>query len=104
MVMKQNELFQEIVRIVGDADGLSAALHSIQSLLAAEWGGAILIIRPASSALSFPHNVCEFLESRDFPFRGLYTAPLKTGAASAGTLVACIGTWGTPGEVLRSVT
>jgi hypothetical protein len=104
--MKENELFREIVRIVRDENGLSAALHRIQSLLASEWGGAILIIRPASAAaaVSFPPAICEFLESREFPFRGLYTAPLQSGTLSQGTLVACIGTWGVSGEILRRVT
>src|SRR4051794_715263 len=105
MIMKEKALSREIARIAQDADSLSAALNRIQFLLAAEWGGALLIIRPvrAASTAPFPPKVCEFLDSRDFPFRGLYTAPLETGAASAGTLMACIGSWGAPGEAHRTI-
>ncbi|MEO8660130.1 MAG: hypothetical protein ABI693_16795 [Bryobacteraceae bacterium] len=104
--MKEKELFREIVRIAHDAGGLNDALHRIQSLLATEWGGALLVIRPASTSkvTSFPPVVSSFPESRDFPFRGLYVAPLRSGNETAGTLVACIGTWGAPTDTLRRIT
>lgn len=109
--MKQNEIFRQISRIVHDADCLSAALSGIRAILATEWGGAVLIIRPASTAQgnSFPPAISEFLESREYPFRGLYTAPLRNGARTAGTLVACIGSFylGSSqafGDSLRAVT
>jgi len=104
--MKEKELFREIVRIAHDADGLTPALARIQSLLASEWGKALLIIRPASPAAvtSLPPAVSNFLDSRDFPFRGLYIAPLLSGTETAGTLVACIGTWNAPTDTLRRIT
>jgi hypothetical protein len=104
--MKNNEQFDEIIRIVRESDSLSAALKRIQSFLASAWGEALLIIRPASmaSAVSLPAGISAFLESRNFPFRGMYTAPLQTGTLSHGTLVACIGTRGAPRETLCRVT
>ncbi|HXJ43895.1 MAG TPA: hypothetical protein VNH18_31710 [Bryobacteraceae bacterium] len=104
--MKEDELLHEIVRIVRDADGMNVALGRIQHLLASEWGGALLIIRPSltKSTISIPPAVSGFLESQEFPFRGLYVAPVNTGARAAGTLVACIGTWGAPREIFRRVT
>src|SRR6266851_4481291 len=106
MVMKENELLSEIGNIVRHADGIPSALTRIQSLLASHCGGALLIIRPASPGAVLPAvpAVCEFLESRQFPFRGLYMAPLNSGNRAEGTLVACLGTWSVPGDLLRRIT
>jgi hypothetical protein len=106
MVMKERELLSEIVRITRDAEGLGLALRQLQNLLATEYGGALLILRPASGSpatAASPH-ISEFLESRNFPFRGLYTAPVAGARRHAGTLVACIGAFGAPGDLLRRVT
>src|SRR5438270_7181110 len=106
MVMKENELLSEIGRIVRSADGLGPALRRVQALIAGQYGGALLIIRPVSSGTSLPPApaLYDFLESREFPFRALYTAPLNPGNRAAGTLVACIGTWGAQADLLRRVT
>jgi hypothetical protein len=42
--------------------------------------------------------VSDFIESRRFPFRGVYPAPL----GAVGVLIACIGSWGTPIETIQS--
>jgi len=102
--MNERELLTEIVRIARHADGLTPALRQIQTLIAKEYGGALLMIRPPApgAALASP-AVHDFLEAKDFPFRGLYTAPLTTRRRDTATLVACIGTWGAPGEILRRI-
>jgi hypothetical protein len=104
--MKEQELLKEIARIVREADSLAAALRLIQSLLATHCGGALLIIRPEApgSAISAAPAVCAFLESKQFPLRGFYAAPLNYGSRATGTFVACIGTWAVPCDLLRRVT
>ena len=105
--MQERELLKEIGSLVRESDGLQSALRRMQALIANECGGALLIIRPESSAttaISAAPAVCEFLESRQYPFRGLYVAPVSAGSRTVGTLVACIGTWGVPGELLRRIT
>jgi hypothetical protein len=105
MAMKERDLLKEIGRIAGEAESLTAALGNVQTLLADQCGGALLIIRPEgpSAAISAAPAVCAFLESRQFPVRGFYSTPLHCGAV-VGTFVACIGTWGVPCELLRRVT
>jgi hypothetical protein len=104
--MKEHELLKEIGRIVRDAKTLTAALRRVQTVLADHCGGALLIIRPEApgSAISTAPAVCDFLESRQYPVRGFYAAPLNYGARAAGTFIACIGTWGVPCDLLRRVT
>ncbi|MCU1326753.1 MAG: hypothetical protein JWN34_2123 [Bryobacterales bacterium] len=105
--MKEKELLREIGSLVRESDGLNSALSRVQTLIASECGGALLILRPeasATTAISAAPAVCEFLESRVFPFRGLYVAPVSAGNRAKGTLVACIGTWGVPGELLHRIT
>jgi hypothetical protein len=77
MVMNENRLLLEISNIVRLADGIPSALARIHTL-------------PA---------VCEFLESRPFPFRGRSMSPLNSVTRAAGTPVACIGKWGVPGDM-----
>ena len=103
--MKDQELHTEIAGIVRRAGSLAPALHEIRSLIAREFGAALLVVRPSASGSTLPANiVSEFLESREFPVRALYTAPVKAEGREAGTLVACIGTWGTSGDILRRIT
>ncbi len=103
--MQEKELLREIAEVVRLADDIPAALTQVQSLLANTCGGALLIVRPVTAGAVLPETpaVCEFLESRRFPFRGLYMTPLNSGHRAAGTLVACIGTWGVPGDLLRRI-
>jgi len=71
----------------------------MQALFAAEIGETNLLVRPAgrrSSVFREP-TVAGFIESRTFPFRGVYTAPLGT----AGVLIACVGSWGAPREAIQ---
>ena len=103
--MKEQELHTEIAGIVRRARSLAPALHEIRSLIAREFGAALLVVRPAANGSALPASVVsEFLESREFPVRALYTTPLKSEGKEAGTLVACIGSWGTSSDVLRRIT
>jgi len=104
--VKEPEILREIDHIVGIADGIQSALTQIQALLARYCGEALLIIRPAEPGPVLPGTSAafEFLESREFPFRGLYMAPLRAGNRNAGTLIICIGTWGVPGDLPRRIT
>jgi hypothetical protein len=44
------------------------------------------------------------LDSREFPFRGLYTEQLRVGGRKVGLLVACFGSFGVPGKLLPALT
>lgn len=104
--MRENELLGEIGNIIRQADALPSALTRIQSLLASHCGAALLIVRPASSEAVLPSvsAVYDFLESRLYPVRSLCMAPVNPGGRPAATLIACIGTWGAPGDLLSRVT
>ena len=44
------------------------------------------------------------MDSREFPFRGLYTAPLIVGNRKVGRLIACFGSFGAPVKSLPGLT
>ncbi len=106
MVMKEKELLGEIENVVRNAEGLTSALTRIKALIGAYCGGAVLAIRPESfgRATSTPPPVLELLESREFPFRGLYFAPVSYGSGPIHTFIACLGTWGISADSLRRIT
>jgi len=86
-------------------------LESISALLTVHIGSATLFVRPFAHGYPFlPHshpsgfNVTRFLESREFPFRALYTAPIVHQGRSRATLVGCFGSWGASGEFLQLMT
>lgn len=105
-LINERQLIFHIGRIARSARSVEEALGRIESLLAHEVGAATLILRPAESGTPFLAGsaISQFLESRDFPFRGVYTAPLGRGSRSDATLVACFRGWGAPGEVLKRAT
>jgi len=104
--MNEKEILVEISRIAGDAETVVQAADQIQARLAIEVGNAMILLRSAADRTSlFQDNpVAEFMESREFPFRGLYIEPLVVGGEKAGTLVACFGSWGAKGEFLQRAT
>ena len=104
--MKEKELLGEIESVVRSAEGLGPALNCIKALIGAYCGGAVLVIRPESfgHATSTPPRVLEFLESRQFPFRGLYFAPVNYEKGPPHTFIACMGTWGIAADSLRRIT
>src|ERR1700709_1950010 len=103
MVMRENELTREIKRIASRADALKPALTEIEALLSSEWGAALLVIREAATPVPFPSADFSFLESHNFPFRGMYTSSIQTGGGSDDRLLACIGTWGAPDKNVRQI-
>jgi hypothetical protein len=81
-------------------------VEAVQSLLATEIGGSTLLLDPAEPGISswVAKSASEFLDSREFPFRGLYTTPLMVGSKTAGRLIACFGSFESPGEFLQQLT
>ncbi len=105
--MNERELISEIGGIARLSHSLDEAVSRIESLLAHEIGSATLTLQPVQNGSPFLSGtgVSRFLESREFPFRDLYTAPLvKARDRPRGILIACFGTWGAPGEMLQRAT
>jgi hypothetical protein len=88
------------------ARSVDEAIELFESLLAGEVGGATLLVDPVEEGISpgTGKTVAAFMESRQFPFRGLYTAPLTVGTRKVGKLIACFGSFGAPGRSLPEVT
>jgi len=104
--MNERQLISAIGGIARLSGSLDEAVGLIENLLTREVGSATLQLRPAgdSSQLFAGPAVMRFLESKEFPFRGMYTAPIVQGGQSRATLVAYFGAWGAPGELLRRAT
>jgi len=102
----EREIIVEISRIVHASNSVAEAVETVQSLLATEIGGSTLLLDPAELGISSwaAKSASEFLDSREFPFKGLYTAPLMVGSKTAGRLIACFGSFESPGEFLRQLT
>ena len=96
--MIEKELLREIDRIARESLSLEDAMNTIQMLFATDTGEIRPLVCPAvrGSFVSCETAVHEFLKSRRFPFRGLYSAPF-----GAGRLIACVGSWGTPNEPIQ---
>ena len=99
--MSEKELTRESKRIIRGSTVLDQALEHLRILLSAEVGDVTLFIVWAGSQPSVfsDAKVLSFLESRVFPSRGVYTAPVGTAA----TLVACLGSWGSPVHYVQSL-
>jgi hypothetical protein len=102
----ERELILEISRIGHESRSVDEAVEAAQSLLAREIGGSTLLLDPAELGISSwaANSASEFLDSREFPFRGIYTAPLMVGNETAGSLIACFGSFESPGEFLQRLT
>jgi hypothetical protein len=102
----EKELIVEISRIGHESKSVDEALKAAQSLLAKEIGGSTLLLDPAELGISSwaAKSASGFLDSREFPFRGLYTEPLMGGSERAGRLIACFGSFEFPGEFLQRLT
>jgi hypothetical protein len=103
--MREKEFFTEITRIGDCAHTLRDATERIQSMLAAEIRGASLLVgsQPLSPSIFQEEIVTRFLESREYPFRGVYTATVRGRQGRDGCLVACFGSWGAPGDLLQRI-
>lgn len=104
--MGTEDLIPVIDNISRQAKSVDEAIELFESLLAGEVGGATLLVDPVEEGISpgMGKTVTAFLESRQFPFRGLYTAPLTVGSRKVGKLIACFGSFGAPGKSLPEVT
>ena len=102
----ERELILEISQIGHKSKSVEEALKGAQSLLAREVGGSTLLLDPARLGISSwaAKSASEFLDSREFPFKGLYTAPLMMGNETSGRLIACFGSFESPGEFLQRLT
>ena len=95
------ELIRGIERISRRSRNIEEAIHEVEAALKSEIGEAQLLLQPAGEKLSPSslQTVSSFLESRAFPFRGVYTAPSR-----AGRLIVCFGGVGGPGRFFQELT
>ena len=102
----ESEIIREISRIGHESKSVDEAVKVVQSLLATEIGASTLLLDPAELGISSwaAKSASEFLDSREFPFKGLYTAPLMMGNETSGRLIACFGSFESPGEFLQRLT
>ncbi len=100
------ELIPLIARLSHQSRSLEEAIELFQTALTGEIGDSILVVEPVNGGSSplVGEVMARFMESRVFPFRGLYTAPLLVGNRKVGRLVACFGSFGAPGKALSGLT
>jgi hypothetical protein len=102
----KTELITEITRLSRQSKSLEEAITLLQPALAGEIGGSTLLVEPIEEGVSFwaAKSIAGLMDSRVFPFRGLYTAPLMVGRTRVGRLVACFGSFAAPGITLSHLT
>jgi hypothetical protein len=102
----EQHLIPVISRLARQARNINEAIALFQPVLADEIGGANLFVDASEERMSpsVMKSTAAFLDSHQFPFRGLYTAPLKVGGRRVGLLVACFGSFGVPGKLLPAIT
>ena len=102
----ERDLLTVINRLSRQSKNVDDAIESLRSMLASEVGGATLLLEPLEEGLSLwvAKSTAAFMDSRQFPFRGLYTAPLMVGSRKVGRLIACFGSYGAPGPLLPRLT
>lgn len=102
----ERNLIPAISSLSRRAKSADEAIELFQSLLAGEVGEARLLMDVVDEGVSpqTAETIASFLESRQYPFRGLYTAPLTVGSRRIGRLVACFGSFGAPGKSLPDIT
>jgi hypothetical protein len=100
------DLIAVISHLGRQANNLNDAVHLFQPELANRIGNAVLLIDHLDYGMSpsIAQSTAAFLDSREFPFRGLYTAPLTVGHRKVGRLIACYGSFGAPEKTLPEVT
>jgi hypothetical protein len=95
------ELIRGIEQISRRSRNIQEAIHDVEVALKSEIGEAHLLLQPEEEKLS-PFSiqaVSSFLESRTFPYRGVYTA-----SSRAGRLIVCLGGFATPGQFFQDLT
>jgi hypothetical protein len=105
-VGNERELIAIITGLSRQSKSVEEAIRLFQTVLAAEIGGSTLLVEPVEEATSFwaAKSIAGLMDSRVFPFRGLYTQPLMVGSRKVGRLVACFGSFGASGTVLSRLT
>lgn len=100
--MRENELLIEITRTIDGSSTLEEAIQHVQSVLNEEIGAACLIVCPEPLRASHfrEGRVLSLLDSREFPFRGVYSQPIRNGDRC---LIACFGSWGAAGDLLQRI-
>lgn len=104
--LAKRDLIPVIGRLSRQSKSVDEAIEQLQLLLAGEIGGAALQVETLENGTSplVAQSVSALMDSREFPFRGLYTAPLIVGNRKVGRLVACFGSLGASGRSLATLT
>jgi len=102
----ERDLVPVITRLSRQSKSVDEAIGLFQSVLSGQFGSAVLLVDLIDEGMSpsVARSTAAFMDSREFPFRGLYTAPLTAGNRKVGRLVACFGTFGMPGKMLPELT
>ena len=102
----EKNLIPVINRLSRQAKNADEAIELFQSLLADEVGEATLLMDSVEVGVSpdTGKTIAAFMESRQFPFRGLYTAPLTVGSRKVGPAGCLFRVVWRPGKWLPEVT
>jgi hypothetical protein len=102
----ERDLVDVISRLSRQSKSVDEAVELLRAALASKVGGATLLLDPLDEGISpaIAKSTAAFMDAREFPFRGLYTAPLTVGKRRVGRLVACFGSYGAPGPLLPRLT
>jgi hypothetical protein len=99
--VNENVLKREISQIFRHTEPYAAAIEAAAALLSHEVGDVRIVSRSDAGKRSIFRDpaIAAFLESRDFPFRGIYNAAAGQGTA----LILCVGSWGAPPRFMQSL-
>jgi len=102
----ERDLIPAISRLSRQSKSIDEAIEVFESVLSGHIGNATLLVDLSEEGMSpsVAKSTAAFMDSRQFPFRGLYTAPLTVGRRKVGRLVACFGTFGVPGKSFPALT
>jgi hypothetical protein len=99
-MMTKKELTSGIASISNRADTAAATLEKIEQFLSKEGDDARLLLRHprhGQSVFADP-EIATFLESRNYPLRGVYTAQIARSGGDSAVLALCLGSFGTSAE------
>ena len=102
----ERDLIPVITRLSRQSKNIDEAIELFQSALSGKIGDATLFVDLTEQGMSpeLAKSTAALMDSRQFPFRGLYTAPLTIGSRKVGRMIACFGTFGVPGSSLSAIT
>lgn len=100
----ERELITLISQLSRRAKSAAEAIQLIEEALTNEIGEATLLLDYAGgTSPRMAKFMSNFLDSREFPFRGFYTAPLNAKDRATGRLIAGFASHGTPGPALPKI-